>query len=113
MIESKPARTEYREIWKPIQDTNEMYYVSDRGRVYSKHTNKILSLYIDRGYARIKIAKKNYRLHRLVMKTFKPIENSNELTVNHLDLDKLNNCITNLEWCSQKENLIHYYKNRV
>lgn len=44
-------------------------------------------------------------LHRIVMKTFKPVKNANILTVDHLDHNTRNNRISNLEWVSQKENL--------
>lgn len=116
MKDFKPPKTEYRELWRPIADTSEMYLVSDKGRVYSKHSNKFLSLRIDKGsnsnrYGRVAIAKKDYRVHRLVMNTFKPIENSDEMFVNHIDLDTTNNCISNLEWCTPRENAIHYVKN--
>lgn len=111
MINFKPPKMEYRELWKPVENTNKMYFVSDKGRMFSKHRNKFLSPGTNSGYAYVTMSKKSYPLHRLIMKTFKPIENCDELTVNHVDLDKLNNCITNLEWCSQRENTIHFYKN--
>jgi len=109
MIEFKPPKSEYRELWKQIKDTNEMYWVSDKGRVFSKHRNKILSQYIINGYPNVKIMNKDRRVHRLVMEAFKPIENSKEMYVNHIDLDKLNNCILNLEWVTPRENSLHYF----
>lgn len=111
MIEFKPPKSEYRELWKQIKDTNEMYWVSDKGRVFSKHRNKILSQYIINGYPNVKIMNKDRRVHRLVMEAFKPIENSKEMYVNHIDLDKLNSCISNLEWVTPRENCLHYFQN--
>ena len=47
-------------------------------------------------------------IHRLVAKTY--IENPNNLPqVNHIDENKLNNDVSNLEWITQKENAIHSY----
>lgn len=119
MKDFKPPKTEYRELWRPMADTNEMYWVSDKGRMYSKHTNKILSPRIgkDNEYARVKkypsiqINERGHSIHRLVMSAFKPIENSADMFVNHIDLDKSNNDISNLEWCTPRENSLHYVKN--
>ena len=55
--------------------------------------------------------KKTFRLHRLVMLAFKPIENSEQLEVNHIDGNKLNNRLDNLEWCTSSENQIHAFQN--
>lgn len=46
-----------------------------------------------------------YRIHRLVMENFCPVENMENLEVNHLDEDKTNNCLNNLEWVTKTENL--------
>lgn len=54
--------------------------------------------------------KKTFRLHRLVMLAFKPIENASEMEVNHIDGNKLNNALDNLEWCTTSENQKHAYK---
>lgn len=54
--------------------------------------------------------KRTFRVHRLVMMAFKPIENMDELEVNHLDGNKKNNKLENLEWCTASENQRHAFK---
>lgn len=51
-----------------------------------------------------------YLLHRLVMLTFSPIENPDEWEVNHLDFDKTNCALSNLEWASPLHNTQHFHK---
>ena len=49
--------------------------------------------------------RKDYRVHRLILSTFNPREDMDKLQVNHKDEDKTNNHLSNLEWCTQKENI--------
>lgn len=46
-----------------------------------------------------------YRVHRLVLENFCPCENMENLEVNHLDEDRTNNVLTNLQWITREENL--------
>lgn len=55
-------------------------------------------------YLTIIINKKTYRIHRLVMNAFNPINNSENLVVNHINGIKSDNRITNLEWATHSEN---------
>lgn len=49
----------------------------------------------------------NLLVHRLVLSAFRPIENSQDFDVNHLDGDKSNNRPENLEWCTHQENIAY------
>lgn len=51
-----------------------------------------------------------YRVHRLVMEAFSPLEGSDLLDVNHKDGNKANNSLSNLEWCTRGENHKHRYQ---
>lgn len=101
-----------KEIWKPIKGCENLK-VSTFGNIKSK--NEIRKAWIDScGYPSISIIinrknKKRIRIHRLVAKHF--IENPNLYkTVNHIDGNKLNNNIKNLEWCSYRTNNLHARK---
>jgi hypothetical protein len=59
------------------------------------------------GYLTVSLGGKTHRVHRLVMMGYEPIDNPEDYQVNHIDGDKTNNCLDNLEWCTAKENSIH------
>jgi hypothetical protein len=96
------------EIWKEIDNLKGKYLISNYGNVKSLHTNIILKPGYNNGYAMVRLNLKMYYVHRLVAIYFiKNYDNKNQ--VNHIDLNKANNHIDNLEWCSSKENMNHYY----
>lgn len=49
-------------------------------------------------------------IHRLVLQAFCPAENADHLEVNHIDGNKSNNVLSNLEWCTKAENMQHSYR---
>lgn len=107
---------DFKEEWKDIKGYEGLYKISNCGRVYSLRQNKLLTLHRSQSdYVYIGLHKeckvRNFRVHRLVAEHFIP--NLNNLTeVNHIDEDKDNNCVTNLEWVSHKDNCNHGTRNR-
>lgn len=86
------------------------YLIFSDGRVYSKKKNKFLKpFYNTNRYLCVDIYKKNERIHRLVAEKFIPNPN-NYNQVNHIDGNKDNNDVSNLEWCSNRMNVTHYFK---
>ena len=84
---------------------NDHYSVSDAGVVIGKRGNPLKPMFRN-GYARVEIFGKCIPIHRLVAKAFIPTrEGFNE--VNHIDGDKTNNHVSNLEWSNRSENLKH------
>ena len=107
------------EIWKPISfipNLQDWYYVSNYGRVYSRFTGLLIKPnLITSGYLRVSLYGENNTMipvlvHRVVMITFNPIPNPDDFQVNHIDGNKLNNNIDNLEWVTRSENISHAYQ---
>lgn len=105
------------EIWKDILEIKGLegfeglYQVSNLGRVKNRK-DKILKPDTDRyGYKIITLCKngkhKKVKLHRLVLKVFNQIEDDINYQVNHIDGDKTNNKLENLEWCTGFQNQTH------
>lgn len=102
------------EEWKEI-DNFDGYYISNKGRVYSDKRNIFIKLKVDKnGYKQVKLSNKGkkyyFQVHRLVAKAFIP-NPENKPQVNHIDEDKSNNMVSNLEWVTAKENCNHGSRN--
>lgn len=97
------------EIWKTVRD-HPKYEVSTTGKVRNSKTGRLLnqSLNQPNGYMRVGMDNKHYYVHRIVADTFYDGDHRN-MDVNHIDGDKTNNTLPNLEWMSRRENINHAY----
>lgn len=93
------------ERWK-YNPTFELY-VSNMGHIRNKSKADIAPKIMTNGYVVVYVygsLNKYMLLHRVVMLTWKPTPEAEQLTVDHLDHNKRNNALSNLEWVSQEEN---------
>ena len=100
--------------WKVIRDYDN-YEVSDEGEVRNRKTGRVLKTgYASSGYRKVNLSTgnvvKNALVHRLVADNFLP-NPGNKNVVNHIDGDKSNNRLANLEWCTAGENIKHAFDN--
>ena len=98
------------EIWKDIEGYEGLYQVSDLGRIRN-FQNKIMKQHKNhKGYLIIQLSKEGRRktliVHRLVAKAFIPNKNNKE-QINHINCNKADNNIENLEWVTNEENKKH------
>lgn len=100
------------EIWRDVVGYEGLYEVSTKGRVRNKKTNRILGgAYNQFGYKRIILKGKKYLIHRLVALAFIP-NPQNLPYINHIDENKNNNDISNLEWVSASYNVSYSIHNQ-
>lgn len=94
------------EEWKDIKGYEGLYIISSSGRIAKLLHPKInKDGYCEQGLVKDKV-KKSKRIHRLVAEAFIP--NPDSLPeVNHIDEDKSNNVVSNLEWCDHRYNTNH------
>ena len=105
-----PEVDEEKEEWK-VTAQDEYYKVSSEGRI--SHNGRILSGSIHKdGYIFVNIRGKQYPKHRVVAEAFIPNPEGKPF-VNHIDGNKQNNKVENLEWCTQSENIKHSYENNL
>lgn len=93
------------------------YLISNYTRVYSLISGRFLKQRINKttGYAEINLMSVDgdcmkVNIHRILMMTFSPNINSDKYVINHIDGNKLNNSLSNLEWCTEKYNMMHASK---
>jgi len=110
---------EIKEIWKDVIGYENLYQISNLGRI-KNNRGKILKLKTDTNYyLSIRLSKLNrkkyYLIHRLVATHFLP-NPQNKSEIDHIDTNRQNNCVSNLRWVTKKENrnnpitLINYSK---
>lgn len=84
------------------------YVVSNSGEIFSLKRNKTLKPYkTSKGYLQVRLeGGKAFHVHRLVAEAFIP-NPDNLPQVNHINEDKTDNRVENLEWCNQSQNMQH------
>lgn len=101
------------EKWEDIRGYESLYQVSNNGKVRNKQTGKNLKAGISGGYYRVVLSKNSqahsYTVHKLVMENHNRSPREDEV-INHIDSNKLNNNIDNLEYVTQKENVRKAWK---
>lgn len=115
-----PEDTKEDEEFKMLErnvapDVMPYYAISNYGRLVNIYNGKVMKEnYRPNGYGyyclaseNSKTGQKKYTSHRIVLKTFNDIDGSDALQVNHIDGDKTNNSLSNLEWMTSQENAIH------
>lgn len=102
-------------IMKQIKEFPE-YYISTDGKVWSRKSKRFLIGYVtSKGYRKVELSigriSEDIFVHRLVAQTYIP-NPYNYPFINHKDLNRLNNDLSNLEWCTAKMNVDHQIEKR-
>ena len=107
------------EEWRDIEQFKGEYQISNFGRIRNYRTKKVLKNYISpEGYIcnSLRHSKEErthtVRVHRLIAEAFIPNPNNYPI-INHIDGNKQNNNIENLEWCTAQHNIQHSFDNRL
>ena len=100
-------------IAKDIKGYEDLYFATSNGQIWSCKTRSYLSQNKDkRGYLRVALRKdgieRTEKVHRLVLSAFVPQPKGKD-QVNHIDGNKKNNNLNNLEWVTGKENMQHSF----
>lgn len=103
-----------KELWKPVPGYENLYIVSNRGRVYGLKNRRLLKAAVmNKGYMLVTLWKNNEQnstlVHRIVAQVFLP-NPGNLPQVNHKDTNKMNNYVSNLEWATCQQNIAHAVK---
>jgi hypothetical protein len=103
----------FMEIWKTIKDF-ENYEVSNYGIIKRKTDGYIVKQYIVQGYLKVNLVgvkRKSIFVHRIISIAFLKNKNKHKdkTQVNHIDGNKVNNSLSNLEWCTPSENIQHSF----
>lgn len=90
-------------MFLPIEAAPE-YEINEYGLVRRVDTCRPLTPFKRGKYDAVKLNGVNYSIHRLVLMTFHPIENYDNMDVDHIDYNPDNNHLSNLRWLDHREN---------
>jgi hypothetical protein len=100
---------------KEIKGYDQLYFIDTFGNVYDKLGNKIKPKKYANEYSYVTLRKggedANRLVHKLLAEAFIP-NPKKKLLVNHKDLNRCNNSLSNLEWCTHSENQFHHLEMR-
>lgn len=102
---------------KPIKGYENSYLINEKGEIYSLLSGRFLKTRVNKnGYEDINLQdtctgqKKRWLVHRLMAINFLELEGSTKKYVNHINGNKKDNHLNNLELCTRKENQLHMYR---
>ncbi|MGG1400577.1 NUMOD4 domain-containing protein [Bacillus salipaludis] len=105
------------EEWRDIPGYERLYQVSNFGNVRSRFSGgrwKVLKQSKRDGFLYVTLSdngmSKTFPVHRLVGEAFIPKENETKKVITHINGDRINNCVLNLEWVAWKEGYPRYIK---
>lgn len=101
----------WRQEWRPVTGWESKYEVSNLGIIREIAGHRILGQWPSHGgngYLLVRLSQPRCQIsvHRVVAIAFVP-NPEGKPSVNHIDCDRTNNAASNLEWCTQKENIQH------
>ena len=120
LVRFQPYATKFRGIMECVDiEGFDHYYITENADVYAPHLGRNLCSYDNGlGYRQVKMRhsvthiRKSFFVHRLVAMCY--LENIDDLSdVNHIDGDKINNHVSNLEWSSRRDNMQHAFDNKL
>jgi len=82
------------------------YFISEDGSFYNSKGKELKKFHRCKGYLGVKLNKTSYYIHRLIAEEFIP-NPDNLPQINHIDKNRSNNSIDNLEWCNSQRNVEH------